>query len=70
MTIDCLPFYAGLPSVRLACLDHIQRSAARLIGQIPKFGHVTVYMLEVLHWLPIRLRREYRVSSLVWHLGS
>src|SRR6218665_3393661 len=63
--------HAGLPSVRLACLDHILRSAARLIGQIPKFDHVTGYMLEVLRWLPVRQRIEYRVASLVWrcHLG-
>ena len=52
--------------MRLACLDRIQRSSARLIGQIPKFGHVTGYMLEVLRWLPVRQRIEYRVASLVW----
>ena len=34
--------------------------------QIPKFGHVSSYMLEVLHWLPIRQRIEYRVASMVW----
>src|SRR6218665_2535053 len=44
----------------------VLRSAARLLGQIPKFGHVSSYMLEVLHWLPIRQRIEYRVASLVW----
>ena len=33
---------------------------------IPKYGHVSSYMLEVLHWLPICQRIEYRVSALVW----
>src|SRR6218665_2938422 len=66
MTIDCLPPYAGLPSVRLASLERIQRSAARLTGKIPKFGHVTGYMWEVLHWFPVRLLIECRVASLVW----
>src|SRR6218665_3275056 len=66
MTIDCLPLYAGLPSVRLASLEGIQRSAARLTGKIPKFGHVTGYLLEVLRWFPLRLFIEYRVASLVW----
>ena len=42
------------------------RSAARLIGRIPKFDHVSNYMLEVLHWLPIRQRIDYRIASLVW----
>src|SRR6218665_3777248 len=45
-----------------ACL----RSAARLIGGIPKFGHVSQYMLDVLHWLPAEQRISYRIASLVW----
>src|SRR6218665_3680245 len=36
------------------------------IGQIPKFGHVSSYMLEVLHWHPTRQCIEYRVASIVW----
>jgi len=62
----CLSLYSGLPSIRLASLSRVLRSAAHLIGQIPKFGHVSSYMLEVLHWLPIRQRIEYRVTSMVW----
>src|SRR6218665_1264877 len=62
----CLSLYSGLPSVLLASLSRVLRSAARLVGQIPKFGYVSGYMLEVLHWLPIRQRIEYRVASLVW----
>src|SRR6218665_2033396 len=38
------------------CLDRVLRSAARLIGGIPKFGHVSKYMLDVLHWLPAEQR--------------
>ena len=62
----CLSLYSGLPSGRLACLDRILCSAARVIGHIPKFSHVSNYMLEVLHWLPVRQRIEYRVASLIW----
>src|SRR6218665_1926507 len=40
--------------------------AARLIGGIPKFGHVSQYMLDVLHWLPAEQRISYRIASLVW----
>src|SRR6218665_128560 len=32
----CSSLYAGLPACRLACLDRVLRSAARLIGGIPK----------------------------------
>src|SRR6218665_1238984 len=42
----CLSLYSGLPSVRLVSLSRVLRSAARFIGQIPKFGHVSSYMLE------------------------
>ena len=44
----------------------VLRSAARLIGGIPKFGHVSKYMLDVLHWLPAEQRISYRIASLVW----
>ena len=29
------------------------RSAACVIGGIPRAGHVSGYMLDVLHWLPL-----------------
>ena len=47
------------------------RSAVRLIGRIPKFGHFSGYMHDVLHWLPSEQRIAYRISALVWrtHLG-
>src|ERR1043165_3169170 len=62
----CSSLYSGLPSSRIVCLDRVLRSAARLIGQIHKYGHVSSYMLEALHWLPICQRIEYRVAALVW----
>ena len=62
----CCTLYAGLPAGRLACLNRVLRSAARLIGRIHKFGHVTSYMLHDLHWLPLHLRISYRIVSLVW----
>src|SRR6218665_3914596 len=62
----CSSLYAGLPACRLACLDRVLRSAARLIGGIPKFGHVSKYMLDVLYWLPAEQRISYRIASIVW----
>src|SRR6218665_1652777 len=47
-------------------LDRVLRSAARLIGGIPTFGHVSQYMLDVLRWLPAEQRISYRIASLVW----
>src|SRR6218665_4057603 len=63
---SCSSLYAGLPACRLACLDRVLRSAACLIGGIPKFGHVSKYMLDVLHWLPAEQRISYRIASIVW----
>src|SRR6218665_3007985 len=50
----CSSLYCGLPQVRL-------------IGGVPKFGHISDYMRDVLHWLPIQQRIHYRISSIVWH---
>src|SRR6218665_1955679 len=62
----CCSLYAGLPACRLGSLDRVLHSAACLIGGIPKFGHVSQYMLDVLHWLPAEQRISYRIASLVW----
>src|SRR6218665_542805 len=43
-------------------------SAARLIGRVSKFYHISAYMQDVLHyWLPLRQRIEFRVAVLVWY---
>src|SRR6218665_2181795 len=61
----CCSLYAGLLACRLGSLDRVLGSAARLIGGIPKFGHVSQYMLDVLHWLSAEQRISYRIASLV-----
>src|SRR6218665_3506156 len=55
----CSALYIGLPGVRLGCLERVIRTAARLIGGIPRTGHVSAYMLDVLHWLPLQQRIPY-----------
>jgi len=59
----CGSFYAGHLACGLRCLDRDLRSAARLIGGIPKFGHASRYKHDVLRWLPAEQRR---IASLVW----
>src|SRR6218665_3845950 len=56
----------SLPATRLSCLDRVLRSAARLIGHIPKYDHISTYMRDILLWLPARQRIEYRMAALVW----
>ena len=47
-------------------LDRVLRSAARLIGHIPKYASVSAYMRDILHWLPVFQRILYRILALVW----
>ena len=52
---------------RLWPLNGVMRAAARMIDGVPRFGHITDYMQDVLHWLPVQQRIHYRISSIVWH---
>src|SRR6218665_4069071 len=62
----CSTLYIGLPAVRLGCIERVIRTAARLIGGIPRTGHVSAYMLDVLHWLPLQQRIIFRIGAMVW----
>ena len=59
--------HCGLPQVRLQPLNGVLRAAARMIGSVPRFGHITDFMWDILHWLPVQQRILYRISSIVWH---
>src|SRR6218665_3769950 len=67
---NCLLFrfccYLFRHYVRLRPLDGVLRAAARLIGGVPKFGHIGEFMRGTLHWLPVRQRIFYRVSTIAW----
>ena len=57
----CSSIYLGLPRYRLASLQSVLNSAARLIARLPRFSPISAYSLEHLHWLPISLRIQLRV---------
>src|SRR6218665_3934256 len=40
---------------------------SRLIGRVSKFDHISAYMRDVVHSLPLRQRIEFRVRVLVWY---
>ena len=44
-------------------LQKVQNHAARLVFRCSKFDHVTP-LLHSLHWLPVHLRIDYKISSL------
>ena len=57
--------YEGLRTCRLKCLGRVMRTASRLVGCVPRFGRVSGYMRDVLHWLSYLQRIFYRISALV-----
>ena len=59
----CSAVYEELPICRL---DRVLRTAARLVGRIPKLGRVSAYMRDVLHWLPYPHRFIFRLAVLIW----
>ena len=57
----CNALLAGIPDEMLKKLQRIQNHAARLILKKSKFDHVTPMLIK-LHWLPIKLRIQYKLA--------
>ena len=55
----------GVSGTLLKKLQRIQNMAARLITGRRKFDHITPVLRE-LHWLPVKERIEYKLSSLIY----
>jgi hypothetical protein len=62
----CCSVLVGLPGSLIARLDRVLRSAARLIGHIPRYSPVSTYMRDTLHWLPVSQRINFRIAVFVW----
>ena len=62
-----LPIARGSAAYEAHCrAPHRRHSAVRLIGGIPRTGHLSGYMLDVLHWLPLQQRIIFRIGAMVW----
>src|SRR6218665_3884859 len=68
----CSSILVGLLLALIFRLDRVLHCAASLIWLIPKYGSVSAYMRDTLHWLPIAQRISYRIAVWVWRclLGS
>src|SRR6218665_337676 len=55
----------GLPRTWLAPLQSVLNAAARMIARLPPYSHISDYMINELHWLPILARVRYKVLHLV-----
>ena len=66
----CNSVLAGLPQASIDPLQRVQNAAARLVAGIGTRDHITP-VLRSLHWLPIRLRIQYKLCVLMHqvHIG-
>ena len=63
----CNSLLYGLPAYQLNKLQRVQNVAARLIFQESKYCHVRP-LLYNLHWLPVKFRIDFIVSSIVFNV--
>ena len=62
----CNSLLIGLPKSRLAPLQSVLDAAARLIARIPRFSHISTFMTEQFHWLPLSARIRFTIIFLVY----
>ena len=51
--------------MRLSRLQSVLNAAARLIVRLPRFSHISTFMFEQLHWLPLTARIQLKVLVLI-----
>src|SRR6218665_2247565 len=49
----CNSLLVGLPKVRLSPIQSVLNAAARLVGRLPRTSHISTFMFDHLHWLPL-----------------
>jgi len=59
----CVLYIYILYACRIGSLNRVLRTAARLVVRTPKFGHVSEYTRDELHWLSYPHRIAYGVSA-------
>jgi len=55
----------GLPKVRLSPLQPVLNAAASLIARFPPWSHISSFMFDHLHWLPLIARIQLKVLTLI-----
>src|SRR6218665_2599292 len=49
----CNSLLICLPKVRLSPIQSVLNAAARLVGRLPRTSHISAFMFDHLHWLPL-----------------
>ena len=60
----CNSVYYGASAVHIRPLQNVLNAAARLVLRKGKYDSITTDLRDVLHWLPVQQRTEYKVSLL------
>src|SRR6218665_3331713 len=68
----CNSLLVGLPKVRLSPIQSVLNAAARLVGRLPRTSHISAFMFDNLHWLPLIARIQLKVLTLIYrsHIGE
>ena len=62
----CNSLYAGLPACDIAQLQSVQNAGTRLFGGVSKYDSVTPVLRDVIHWLPIKERINFKIGVLTY----
>ena len=62
----CNSLLYGLPKCELNKLQAVQNAAARLVGGLSRYDHITPIMRDNLHWLPIKYRVDFKIATLTY----
>src|SRR6218665_3346990 len=63
----CNSLLVGPPKVRLSPIQSVLNAAARLVGRLPRRSHISAFMFDHLHWLPLIARIQLKVLTLIYH---
>ena len=58
--------HAGVSAVHLRPLQNVLNSAALIILRKQRLDHITADIRDLLHWLPVQQRLEYKMCVLVY----
>lgn len=62
----CNSLFFGLPDSQLTRLQRVLNAAARLLFRTSNFQSVTPYVRDILHWLPVKQRIQFKLAVLTY----
>src|SRR6218665_1355245 len=68
----CNSLLVGLPKVRLFPIQSVLNAAVRLIARLPRTSHISAFLFDHLHWLPLIAWIQLKFLTLIYcsHIGQ